>query len=304
MLDHRLLQTFVAIAESGSFHAASEAVHRTPSAVSMQIKKLEDQLRKPLFERSAHGVRLTQFGEVLLIHARRVLKTQEEALEALVRASAGETVALGIPEEFVPIIMPRLLEDMAREGIDTGLKVLSMPSHELVRRLEEGAVDLAVVTEQQVGDERGDVVMTDRGLWVCKAGSRAPEDNPLPLGVDTEGCVFRRAALEILARKGRPHKLAVVGTHHVVHAAVLSGTVVGLMPKCATTPAMRELTVADGFEPLPAVVLRLRRARRRRGKAMDAVAGLLTGLGRRIGQEASAPAAAEAAAASLSASGA
>lgn len=275
MFDHDLLRSFVAIADSGSFTAASELVGRTTSAVSMQVKRLEEQVGAALFERSAQGVRLTARGEVLLIHARRILAAHRTALDALVQAGSGETVAIGMPQEYVASLVPQLVARMAAAASPATLRILCEPSHELAKRLDEAAIDLAVLTELQIGDERGDILRDERACWVCAAGLDVGPLDPLPLAVDTEGCAFRRAAIEQLTAIGRAHRLAVVGAHPVLRAAVLSGRVVGLIPECTLAPGMRELRPEDGFPALPPVVLRLRRARRPRSPLAETVAGHL-----------------------------
>jgi DNA-binding transcriptional LysR family regulator len=276
VLDHDLLRSFVTISEAGSFTAASEIVGRSPSAVSMQIKRLEDQVGGALFERSAHGVKLTQRGEVMLIHARRILNCHRDALEALVEAGMAETVSVGIPEEYVGSLIPGLLNKLAEQQVAVALRVTCEPSHQLTRRIEENALDLAVVTEQQVGDERGDEVRRERALWVCGTHFDPRSFDPLPLAVDTEGCAFRHAALEYLAASEKPYRLVIIGSHPVARAAVVAGEVVGLIPECSLMPGMRILDVDEGFGQLPPVILRLRRARRPRSKLSGIVASCIS----------------------------
>lgn len=271
MLDQDLLRTFVAIADCGSFTAAGESIGRTPSAVSMQMRKLEDQVGAALFERTAQGVRATARGEILLIHARRILGAHQEAMEAIVRSASGETVTIGVPEEYVPSRLPGILSAVAESNPPVSIRILCEPSHELLKRLNENAVDLAIMTEFQVGDERGAVIGTERALWVSAEGAHVASLNPLPLAVDSEGCAFRRAALELLTSARRQHRLAVVGTHPVVRAAVLAGTAIGLIPESTFLPGMKELMPEDGFPGLPQAQLRLRRARRQGSPAVNRV---------------------------------
>lgn len=275
MRDHDLLRTFIAIADAGSFTAASETVGRTPSAVSMQMRKLEEQIGAPLFERSAQGVRATARGELLLIHARRILRAHQEATEALVQSASGETVTIGIPQEYVPSRLPQVLGVVGSANLPVSLRIICEPSHELLRRLDENAVDLAIVTEFQVGDERGEVIGSERALWVSAEDAEVATFDPLPLAVDTEGCAFRRAALEILASENRRHRLAVIGQHPVVRSAVLAGSAIGLIPESTFLPGMKELTTADGFSALPSVQLRLRRSRNSRTHEVDRIFDLL-----------------------------
>src|SRR5215218_7562615 len=104
-IDH--LRTFAAIVDAGSFTKAAEAVAKTQSAVSMQMKKLEERIGRPLFERNGRMSRLTPDGERLLPYARRMLKLQAEALSAFEGALSG-SVRLGVPDDYAAFI-PRIL---------------------------------------------------------------------------------------------------------------------------------------------------------------------------------------------------
>jgi DNA-binding transcriptional LysR family regulator len=113
-LDTDLLRTFVAIADSGSFTRAGELVHRTQSAVSMQVKRLEEALGKPVFQRQGRTVALTAEGEALLGYARRILKLHEEAVATLTRPDLVGTVRIGIPDDYVMRFLPGILTRFAQ----------------------------------------------------------------------------------------------------------------------------------------------------------------------------------------------
>ena len=100
LLDNDVLRTFVAIAETGSFTSAADRVYRTPSAVSMQIKKLEEQLNVTLFLRDARSVTLTESGEVLLPYARRMLALSNEAVGRFRMPEMKGVVRLGAPDDI------------------------------------------------------------------------------------------------------------------------------------------------------------------------------------------------------------
>ncbi len=276
MLDADLLKTFVAIVECGSFTAAAARVHRTTSAVSMQIKRLEEQVGQPVLRRGVQGVELTAHGELVLLHARRILNAHAEALEAVAEARSGEVVRIGVPEEFARRLLTPLLAEFPPDNPRVTLSIVCDPSLTLVRRLEEGALDIAVLTERQVGDERGEPIQGEVGHWVCAEGMQPHRDRPLRFACYAEGCSYRQAALEILAAAAIPHRIAVVSSHvDALQAAVLAGSVVGILPTSAVLPGMRLLTEAEGFAPLPPVVLRLRHARRRPSPAAERVAEFL-----------------------------
>src|SRR5829696_7199865 len=105
-LDSGLLRTLVAIVDAGSFAAAARAVNRTPSAISMQMKKLEGQIGRPLFARQGRSVALTPEGEALLTYARRILKLAEEAVMRFHSVSRTGTVRLGTPDDYAAAFLP------------------------------------------------------------------------------------------------------------------------------------------------------------------------------------------------------
>src|SRR5687767_14280199 len=99
VLELDIMKTFIAISETGNFTTAAEAVFRTPSAVSMQIKKLEDTLRVPLFRRDARSVTLTHHGEILLSYAKRMIALNNEAVSRFVVPEMNGIVRLGAPDD-------------------------------------------------------------------------------------------------------------------------------------------------------------------------------------------------------------
>jgi len=264
MLDADLLRTFVAIVEAGSFSTAAEAVGRTPSAVSMQIKRLEETVGRRLLTRGAHGVRLTADGEVLLVHARQILDAHAAAFDAMMHERAARSLSIGTPDAHVGPVLEPLLGDLAAGFPDTNLRVVVDGSAALRRQLEDGALDLALLTEFQVGDERGVLVHRERGLWACAEDCAALETSPLPLALALEGSVYRRLAQDLLRQESRPYRVALASNSEpVIRAAILSGAVVGLLPESRMVAGLRELTPREGFPALPDLSVRLRLGRRR-----------------------------------------
>ena len=207
-LEPELLRSFVAIAETGSFTAAASRVHRTQSAVSMQIKRLEELLGRALFVREGRSVSLTRDGDTLLAHARRILRSHGEALAAFDRDALAGEVTIGAPDDYASTFLPRILARFAENHARVHVNVVCQPSVELLRRLAERTVDLALVT-QGSGERGGTVVHHEPLVWVTSARHRVHEQEPLPLAIFEPGCSFRRAATESLAthRPRHAHRL-------------------------------------------------------------------------------------------------
>lgn len=284
MFDQDLLRTFVAIVDTGSFAGAATAVGRTPSAVSMQIRRLEDATGRRLLNRSARGVQLTSSGEMLLMHAREILEAHEAAFDALMSERAPRALAIGLPDAFLESVLSPLLGELIDRFPDTNLRVQVEGSPGLVRRLDEAGLDLAVVTEHQLGgDDRGDVVHVEHGLWACAPDCPALTVSPLPIALHFEGSVFRRLAQEMLRRVARPYRIALTtNTERVIHEAVLSGAVVAPLPASRAHPSMRTLTPADGFPSFPPLLARMRLGRRRLPPAGEWLAERLRERGRAL----------------------
>ncbi|ACG77806.1 transcriptional regulator, LysR family [Phenylobacterium zucineum HLK1] len=264
MFDQDLLRTFVTIVDAGSFAAAADAVGRTPSAVSMQIKRLEEQAGRRLLVRGAQGVRLTGDGEMLLVHAREILRAHEIAFDAMMNERSARSLTLGLPDTYVATLLTEVLDELVAGFPDTNLRVVVDGSGALMRRLEEAALDLALVTEYQLGgDERGELVHLERGLWACAEDCPALALTPLPVALMFEGSVFRRLAQEMLRAVARPYRIAVTSNAEtVIRAAVASGAVVAPLPE-SRMAGLRELTPEEGFPRFPPLKVRLRTGRRR-----------------------------------------
>lgn len=263
MLDADLLRTFVAIVEAGSFAGAGQIVGRTPSAVSMQIKRLEETVGRRLLSRGAHGVSLTADGDVLLVHARQIVEAHGAAFDAMMHERSARSLSIGSPDAHVGPVLAPLLGDLATRFPDTNLRIVVDGSPALRRQLEEGALDLALLTEFQVGDDRGERVHRERGLWACAEACSVLDASPLPLALTLEGSAYRRHAQDLLRRASRPYRIALASNSEpVIRAAILSGRLVGLLPESRMAPGLRELTPAEGFPALPDLAVRLRLGRR------------------------------------------
>jgi len=269
MLDPDLLRTFTAIVDTGGFTAAGEAIHKTQSAVSLQMRKLEDAVGRPLFEKSGRGVRLTADGERLLPHARRILTAEREALAAFAEPDAEGRVAIGAPDDYATHVMPRLLPRFRQAYPKIQVELVAGASEELVRRVEAGELDLAIVTESADRRPRGGSVLLlrDPAVWITSARHQTHEDDPLPLALYAEPCPHRRAALEALDGSGRRHWVAYSSVSSAgISAAAREGMAVGVISASNVAEDHRRLGPDDGFPVLPAFSIVLKRRPGRKGR--------------------------------------
>jgi DNA-binding transcriptional LysR family regulator len=251
VLEPDLLRTFVAIADTGSFTAAGTRVHRTQSAVSMQIKRLEELVGRSLLERHARSVRLSKEGEQLLWHARRILQAHREALAVFDAVEIEGEITVGAPDDYASTFLPRVLADFAMAHPKAHVTVDCRSSEELVRAAAEGEVDLALVT-QGYGDTGGTFVHREPLVWVGSGRHDVHEQRPLPLAMFSPGCHFRRYALEGLARAGIPSRVAYTSISIAgVLAAIAAGLAVGVLMRGTVPPHLRIVGRTEGLPDLP-----------------------------------------------------
>ena len=272
LLDIDQLRTFVAIAETGSFTRAAEVVHKTQSAVSMQMKRLEERLGRPIFERDGRASKLTDEGERLLDYARRIVKLNAEALSTVAHASLTGRVRLGVPDDYAERYLPEIMARFSRSHPEVELTVLCEPTTELVERIDTGVLDLAIITHTDA-NRPCEVIRRERILWVSSSRHATHLEEPLPLALGRSTCAWRRAAIERMQEIGRPHRILYTsGNAGAVGAAVLAGLAVSVFPESGLRPGLRVLVPGDGFPALPAFEIGLIRNRHESSTLADALA--------------------------------
>lgn len=259
LLDLDVLRTFVAIAETGNFSTAAEAVFRTPSAVSMQVKKLEEQLGTVLFLRDARSVSLTEGGEVLLGYARRMISLSNEAVSRFIMPDMRGVVRLGAPEDIGERLLPSVLRRFADSHPGITVDVTIDMSSKLVARVDEQRLDLALINCSKVShSERGELVLRDKLVWAGVKCGTAHLRDPLPISIWEDGCIWRAEALNALERQKRSYRIAYLSGHTMAQrAAVLADLAVAPLPSSNLTPDMKPLSEKDGLPELGVFDIRL-----------------------------------------------
>ena len=271
-LDLDQLQTFIAIADTGSFTRAAEEVHRTQSAVSMQMRRLEERIGKPLFVKDGRINRLTEEGDRLLAYARRMIQLNRETLAAFDDKRLEGTIRIGTPDDYADRFLPEIMARFARSNPHVELTVICEPTLGLVEHIKRGNLDLALVTHN---DARGqsEVVRREPLLWVTSANHATHEREVLPMAFGRPNCVWRRAACEVLDGMGRDYRVLFTSfSATVIAAAVLSGLAISVLPECALRPGMRVLGEADGFGALPDCSIGIMRGQTSRPEIVEALA--------------------------------
>ena len=250
-LDSELLRTFVAIADSGSFTGAADLVHRTQSAVSLQVRRLEDALGQSLFARGRRGVTLTPAGEALLSRARPILRLLDQAADALKDHQIEGALSVGLPEEYGTSLLPAVLARFAARHPRVQVTVRCAASLALDALLARGELDLAVVQVSQ-GDLQGELLIHDPTIWAASARHGTQELDPLPLAMFEPGCWWRDWALRALDQRGRAYRVAYSSASTAgVQAAIAGGLALGVLGRSTLPAGCRALTRDEGFDDLP-----------------------------------------------------
>lgn len=271
-LDLDQLRTFLAIAETGSFTEASQIVHRTQSAVSMQMRKLEERVGKPLFEKDGRMNRLTEDGERLTAYARRLVQLNNETLAAFDDSQLQGHVRIGVPDDYAERFLPEIVGRFTRSNPKVELTVMCEPTYGLIEHVRRGHLDIALISQTE-GDGSMEIVRREPLLWVTSAAHATHDEPVLPLAAGRPSCKWRQRAVEVLDAMGREHRFIFNSwSATVIAAAVLSGQAVSLLPECALRPGMRVLGEADGFLSLGETGIAILRGRTRHPALVDALA--------------------------------
>jgi len=272
LIDIDQLRTFIAIAETGSFTRAADIVHKTQSAVSMQMKRLEERLDRPIFVRDGRASKLTEDGERLLDYARRIVKLNIEALASFSDEELSGRVRLGVPDDYADRYLPEIMARFSRSYPGVELTVVCEPSSALFERIDANDLDLAIVTNCD-GNRLSEIFRHERLLWVSSNRHATHLEERLPLALGRPSCAWRQTAIERLEQTGRTYRVLYTSANSgAVSAAVLSGLAVSVFPESGLRPGMRVLTPAEGFPELPSCRIGLVRNPHERAKLADALA--------------------------------
>jgi DNA-binding transcriptional LysR family regulator len=244
LMETDLLRTFVAIADLGNFSAAAKRVHRTPSAISLQVKKLEEQLGRALFNREGRRVSLTGDGEMLLGYARQMLRLNQDAVARFTLPAMEGVVCFGSSDDFGTRFLPHILKRFSETHPQVEVNVCLGPSSVLLEEIEKGDLHIALVTGTRDGinDGVGKAIRTEKLIWIGAKGGCAHKSDVLPLSLARIGCCWRGAAVEALAEAGISHRIAYTCENvEGQQVAIAADLAVGPLPEALLTPQFERL---------------------------------------------------------------
>lgn len=258
-VDLDLMRTFVAIVETGSFSKAAEKVFRTPSAVSMQVKKIEEILGRAVFERDSRSVSMTGDGELLLSYARRMVALSNEMMARFITPEMEGTVCLGAPDDYGARIMPMVLKRFAETHPNVQVNVIIETSDLLRKRFEDGQLDVMVYTGQpNTLDTKSVILLEEPLVWAGVKGGSAHTRDPLPLSMWEEGCAWRSGAVKALNECGRSWRTAYMTAQTMAQrAAIISDLAIAPFPKSFIEDPLVELDERHGLPSLGTYQIRM-----------------------------------------------
>ena len=226
-LDLTALRSFVTVADVGGVTRAAGYLNLTQSAVSMQIKRLEDSLGLTLFLRAARKLALSPEGEQLMSYGRRLLALNDEALSQLSAAACAGEIRLGVPHDVVYPSIPGILRRMAQAYPRVRINLVSSFTLLLKQDFAGGAFDVILTTEE--APDAGAEVLSQRQLvWVGAPEGNAWQRRPLRLGFK-DTCIFRNRAQSALDGAGIVWETATGGeSEQAVEATVAADLAVSV----------------------------------------------------------------------------
>ncbi|MEL6265607.1 MAG: LysR family transcriptional regulator [Pseudomonadota bacterium] len=255
-LDLTALRSLVTVADLGGVTRAAHQLNLTQSAVSMQLKRLEEALGQPLLDRSGRGVVPTPQGEQLISYARRMLSLNDEALARLTGDDYEGEVRFGVPTDIVYPHIPSVLQRFDRAFPRVRLHLFSSHTSRLREQLRAGEVDLILTTEDAVSPG-GETLSTQRLVWVGAPGGQAWRQRPLRLAFERV-CIFRNWAQRALDDTGIAWEMAVdTASTRTVEASVSADLAVHAMLEDAVAPQFDRIETQGRLPALPKSLINL-----------------------------------------------
>lgn len=275
-LDLTALRSFVTVAERGGVTRASGFLNLTQSAVSMQLKRLEEALGLSLIDRSARTVALTDTGQQLLGYARRILDLNDEAISRMTDDAYRGEIVLGVPHDIIYPAIPAILRRMSLDFPQMQVRLHTLYTRRLKEMFAQGECDFILTTEDTAG-EGGETLVTRPLIWIGAAGGAAYRERPLPVAF-CNTCIFRAGALRSLDEAGIPWRFAVDSdSDRAIDVTVAADLGVHAVIEGMQPPFTERLGPGCGLPDLKSQNINMYRADGARGEVADAMAELLRG---------------------------
>lgn len=278
--DLDVLRSFVLGVELGNFAQAAERLSRSTSAVSAQLKKLEELAGAPLLRKSGRRLTLTETGETMLGYARRLLELNDEAAAAVRGMPLEGRVRLGLQEDFGEHLLPAVLGRFARAHPKLRIEARIARNAELLQGIASGKLDLALAWDVDGGSPHAERIGRLPMRWIGSARTpiaRHKKSEPLPLVLLDPPCIVRSATTAALDRAGIPWRIAFSSASLAGNwAAVSAGLGMSVRTPLGLPAGVRALTPKEaGLPALPTLGLVLHRAEAQPAPAVERLAQII-----------------------------
>lgn len=248
-----LLFTFVTVAENGGIVRAAERLHRTQSAISMKMQRLEERLGQPLFEQKGRSKVLTPAGETMLIYARKLLDLQSEAINTLQGVSFEGELRVGMSNSLAESDLVVELAAFAQQYPHIQLTVTSHSGRALQSGFDRGDFDYVIYVQEAI-DQQDNVLRTHRLSWHCAEDFHWEPGQVLPLACFTDPCVFRDVSHAVLRQANLPWRdVYITNSLSALMKAVEAGLGVTIRTPNVARGKTRLVGPEMGLPPLPNV---------------------------------------------------
>ncbi len=261
--DIDLMKTFIAVADTGSVKLASERIGRSSAAVSMQMKKLEQLIGSPIFQRTAGKMFMSDVGERLMPHAHRIVQAHDTAVAELQSPNIEGLVRVGLCLENSETRMPEILSRFSKAHARVTVEIVSGDAQDLALMLANGELDIAILTTGGGAplEERDRLLLEQPLAWAVHKNGQCLKERPLRLAVARVGCPWRLAALDALKYAGIPYQIAYLSNVSESQlAAVRADLAVAALPFSRIRNASQPICINDELPKLPYTQIVLRTA--------------------------------------------
>ncbi|MDK9684333.1 LysR family transcriptional regulator [Pseudoalteromonas shioyasakiensis] len=240
-MDIDALRTFCAFVDTGSFTRAAAQICRTQSAVSMQMKKLEQDLASPLFEKQGRQLVLSHQGHQLASYAKQLIALHDEAFKQLKAGTGNIRVRIGCPDDYAHSLLPELVDALHQQFNALDLQISCAPSTELRAKLDQGMLDLVIATRSPDSEE-GYLLQSSQGVWVKSPAFEINDSTPLPIALFQRDCKFHQASIEgLLKAERRFNIIACCGSAGALHGLIKQGLAIGSMARISMQSGVEEI---------------------------------------------------------------
>lgn len=256
-IDIDLLRTLIVVSDTGNFTKAGERLLRSQSAISLQVKRLEEFVGERLVDRD-NEMRLTTAGEMVRSYASDILKLNDQLVSTLETVSSNRVVKIGTPDDYAQLFLPSVIREYTKINGNIEFQVISDLSINLASMVQDGEIDLALIT--RTGDIKGINLTTEPLSWVAKYGFET-DNGPIPLALFPEGCEVRRLATSSLNKAGLKWSIVCSSGQLAPIAAMIStGKAIGVLPTRAVPKDFVRIGNEFGLPHLPNADLLLKLA--------------------------------------------